>query len=83
MHPLRASTHDPIPQFHPPMGEPGALPGARMYRVELRPLKRDQPHTWRGWATDATDASARAIEDGRQRWKGYSFVIRAVVQVGA
>ena len=82
MHPLSASTHDSIPQFHPPIGEAGDLPPAHMFRVALQPLGRAQPHAWTGWAGDAGDATRRAVEDARQRWKGYSFVICAVVQVG-
>ena len=83
MHPLRSTTHDPVPRFHPPTGEPGPRSAAHTFRVSVQPLGRDQPHAWIGQAGDARDAGRRAVEDARQRWRGYSFVIRAVEQVGA
>lgn len=74
---------EPIPPFIPcPMERP---PGqtAHLFRVELRPLGRNQPHAWQGWATDGQDATLRALDDARQRWVGYSFVVNAVLQVNA
>ena len=60
-----------------------AEPVTCVFRVDVRVIGRLDGHTWQGWAADASDAGRRAIEDARQRWRGYSFVIRSTVQVGA
>ena len=79
MHPVTV-TRVPIPPFVPcPMER---RTPRFMFRVALRPLGRNQPHQWQGWAHDAADASFRAVEDARQRWVGFSFVVSGVHQVG-
>ena len=79
MHPATL-TRESIPPFVPcPMER---RPPRFMFRVALRPLGRNQPHQWQGWASDAEDASFRAVEDARQRWVGFSFVVSSVCQVG-
>lgn len=81
MHPVTI-TRESIPPFVPCPMEAPAHRNVLMFRVSLKPLGRNQPHQWQGWAADATDATFRAVDDARQRWQGYSFVVNAVHQVG-
>jgi len=76
MHPAQRLT---IPTFSPRVVKPA--PG-HLFRVDLTILGRSQAHTWTGWASDSSDASSRAVGDARMRWRGYSFVVRNVLQVG-
>lgn len=79
MHPVTVA-REALPPFVPcPMEQ---RQPRYMFRVALRPLGRNQPHQWQGWAHDATDASTRAVDDARQRWVGFSFVVSSVHQVG-
>lgn len=70
-----------IPVFYARQVRREAEPLTYMFRVDVRALGRLDGHTWQGWAADASDAGRRALEDARQRWRGYSFVIRSTVQV--
>lgn len=38
-------------------------------------------HRWAGSASNATEASRKALEAARRAWPGFSIVIRSVVEV--
>ena len=80
MHPATVLS---VPVFYAQQVKREAEPVTYMFRVEIRVMGRVDGHTWQGWAADASDAGRRAIDDARQRWRGYSFVIRSTVQVNA
>lgn len=80
MHPATVLS---VPAFYTHKVTPPLGPVSYMFRVEVRVIGRLDGHCWQGWAADARDAGRRAIDDARQRWRGYSFVIRSTVQVGA
>jgi len=78
MHPSPRLT---IPTFSPQLVKV-ATRSPHLFRVSLDVLGRREAHVWTGWADDSSDASRRAVGDARNRWKGYSFVVRNVLQVG-
>lgn len=72
-----------IPVFYTAQRTREPEPVTYMFRVDVRVMGRIDGHIWQGWAADAGDAGRRAIDDARQRWRGYSFVIRSTVQVNS
>lgn len=80
MHP---STDFAVPVFYTAQRKREPAPVTYLFRVTLRTLGRVDGHTWQGWAADATDAGRRALDDARQRWRGYGFAITSNVQVNS
>jgi hypothetical protein len=53
-----------------------------MWAVDMTVQRLNLPHAWRGWASSSTDATDKALDDARCVWRGFSFVVRTVLQVG-
>lgn len=52
-----------------------------LWRVESQVQRTDFTHRWAGEATDSGDARRKALDCARRDWPGFSFAVRAVVQV--
>jgi hypothetical protein len=53
-----------------------------MWAVDLSVVGAGHRYTWRGWALDSGDAKRLALEDGRRTWRGFTFAVQGVFQVG-
>lgn len=67
---------DSIPRFR------AVERGGHVFRVAAKVIGVNATHRWTGWADDAAQATARALADARQTWRGRSFAVVDVVQVG-